>query len=104
MLAIFALQHHAQGHKGDLPKLVNIVENFFYVDNYLYSTPTANEAKDVVDGLRQLLAEGGFDLRQRACNVPSAIQHLPVEALSTNSERLLTKASADLQEPTLGLW
>ncbi|XP_073764218.1 uncharacterized protein [Danio rerio] len=101
--AIFALQHHAQGHKGDMPKLVNIVENSFYVDNCLYSTPTAKEAKDVVDGLRQLLAEGGFDLRQWACNVPSVIQHLPAEALSTNSERWLTKASTDLQEPTLGL-
>lgn len=102
--AIFALQHHAQGHKDDMAHLVDIVGHSFYVDNCLHSTPTADEAKATVDGLRQLLSDGGFEIRQWASNVPSVIQHLPTDAKSTNSERWLAQSSTDLQELTLGLW
>ncbi len=101
--AIYALQRSAQEHQNDQVSLVNIVENCFYVDNCLHSTSNSDEAKELVDGLRQLLSEGGFDIRQWACNIPSIIEHLPAEARSANSELWLTKASTDLQEPTLGL-
>ncbi len=101
--AIHALQYHVQGHKDDITDLVDIVEHAFYVDNCLHSVPTTSEAKVIVDGLRQLLSEGGFEIRQWACNVPSVIQHLPPEARSANSERWLAQSSTDLQELTLGL-
>ncbi|KAI7805208.1 hypothetical protein IRJ41_001894 [Triplophysa rosa] len=83
--AIYALQHHVQGHKGDMDNLVDIVEQSFYVDNCLHSVQTTSEAKEIVDGLRQFLSQGGFEIRQWACNLPSAIQHLPTDARSTNS-------------------
>ncbi|XP_052412579.1 uncharacterized protein LOC127957915 [Carassius gibelio] len=101
--AIHALQQHVQGHKDDMADLVDIVEHSFYVDNCLHSVPTTSEAKEKVDGLRQILSEGGFEIRQWACNVPSVTQHLPPEARSANSERWLTQSSMDLQELTLGL-
>ncbi len=56
-----------------------------------------------MDGLRQHLSEGGFEIRKWACNVPSVTQHLPPEARSTNSECWLAQSSTDLQELTLGL-
>ncbi len=61
--AIYALQRSAQEHQNDQVSLVNIVENSFYVDNCLHSTSNSDEAKELVDGLRQLLSEGGFDIR-----------------------------------------
>lgn len=84
--AIYALQHNAQGHQDDMADIVNIVEHSFYVDNCLHNTPTPNKAKVIVNGLRQLLADGGFEIRQWASNVPSVIQHLPTDAKSANSE------------------
>ncbi|XP_073789840.1 uncharacterized protein [Danio rerio] len=101
--AIHALQHHVQEHKEGKTELVDIVEHSFYVDNCLHSVPTASEAKVIVDGLRQLLSEGGFEIRQWACNVPSVTEHLPSDARSASSERWLAQSSTDLQEPTLGL-
>ncbi|GAA6094678.1 uncharacterized protein LOC110437994, partial [Tachysurus ichikawai] len=101
--AIYALQRHAQEYQDDYGNLAKLVENSFYVDNCLHSSSSSDEAKEVVNVLRKLLSEGGFDLRQWACNVPSVIEHLPAEAQSPNSELWLTKASTDLQELTLGL-
>ncbi|XP_013856342.1 uncharacterized protein LOC106512222, partial [Austrofundulus limnaeus] len=101
--AIYALQHHAQEHAADTPSLIEIVTRAFYVDNCLYSTPDPADAKVVVDGLRQLLAEGGFEIRQWASNLPSTIEHLPPGARSISSELWLSRNSTDLQEPTLGM-
>lgn len=85
--AIHALQYHVQEHKDSKAESVDIVEHSFYVDNYLHSIPTASDAKVIVSGLRQLLSEGGFDIRQWACNLPSVIEHLPSEPRSTGTER-----------------
>lgn len=75
----------------------------FYVDNFLHSTCTVEEAKDLVDDLRKLLSDGGFEIRQWASNLPSVIEDLPPEATSASSELWLSRSSSDLQEPTLGL-
>jgi len=101
--AIYALQRHVQDNCGDMSNLVEIVENSFYVDNCLHSTRTDAEAKALIDNLRQLLLEGGFDLRQWASNVSAVIKHLPPEAKSERCELLLSKGSNTLQEATLGL-
>lgn len=63
-----AIHDHVQEHKDDMADLVDIVEHSFYVDNCLHSLPKASEAKAIVDGLRQLLSKGGFEIRQWVCN------------------------------------
>ncbi|XP_073718572.1 uncharacterized protein [Misgurnus anguillicaudatus] len=101
--AIYALQHHAQEHKDTMTGLANIVEHSFYVDNCLHSTPDQGDAKGIIDGLRQSLMKGGFEIRQWACNVPAVLKHLPPEARSDSSERWLSQTSHDMQELALGL-
>ena len=53
--AIYALQFHAQEHQDTMAGLADIVENSFYVDNCLHSTPHQGEARAIIDGLRQSL-------------------------------------------------
>lgn len=101
--AVYALQRHVQDNYGDQSNLVEVVEHSFYVDNCLHSTPTTAEAKALVDNLRKLLLEGGFEIRQWASNVPAGIKHLPPEAKSESCELWLSKGSNNLQESTLGL-
>lgn len=101
--AIYALQRHARDNGQANPLLIDSVERSFYVDNCLQSTHTAEEARSLIDGLRELLSNGGFDLRQWTSNVPEVIKHLPPEACSTSRELLLSQLSPDLHEPTLGL-
>ncbi|XP_058508983.1 uncharacterized protein LOC131475122 [Solea solea] len=101
--AIYALQRHAQDTGESDSHLVDCVGQSFYVDNCLRSTHSKEEAKDLVDGLRQLLHTGGFEIRQWASNTPEVIEHLPSDVRSESSELWLSQSSLDLQEPTLGL-
>ena len=101
--ATFSLQLHARNssHSGGTVK--EAIEKSFYVDNCMLSLTSEEEARALVDQLRNLLAEGGFDLRQWASNVPSVIHHLPPEARSDSAERWIAQGQSDVQESALGL-
>ncbi len=100
--AIYALQRHILDHSNSDENVRVTVERNFYVDNCLKSLPSPEEAKQLVNKLRELLASGGFDLRQWAYNVPSVIKHLPAEARSDSTELWLSQDRTDIQESTLG--
>lgn len=85
-----------------LPMPSNVLKAF-YVDNCLQSFSTPAEAKQLIDSIRQLLAKGGFEIRQWASNYPEVIAHLPSEARSQGCDLWLTAHKADPQETTLGL-
>ncbi|XP_028301819.1 uncharacterized protein LOC114462917 [Gouania willdenowi] len=101
--AIFALQQHARNHQDTHPEVLQSVQQSFYVDNCLESFPTISTARQRVDQLRTLLAEGGFDLRQWASNQSTVITHLPTDARSSATEQWLSQSRTDPLEPTLGL-
>ncbi len=101
--AIYALQQVANDNGEIDPTLAESVTQSFYVDNCLQSTQSTEKARYLVDGLRQLLFTGGFNLRQWASNKPETIEHLPTEARSQSSELWLSQKSPDLLEGTLGL-
>ncbi|KAL7866046.1 hypothetical protein SRHO_G00112930 [Serrasalmus rhombeus] len=101
--ATFALQKHMADHTEPGDKLRTSVEQCFYVDNYLQSLQSAEEARLLVDTLRHLLAQGGFDLRQWASNCPRVISHLPTESRSESSELWFNQGTADPEERALGL-
>ncbi|KAI3371571.1 hypothetical protein L3Q82_024141 [Scortum barcoo] len=97
--AIFTLQQHACNHQDSHPE----VQQSFYVDNCLKSFPTISTAKQSVDQLRTILAEGGFNLRQWASNQSTVVAHLPTDARSSATEQWLSQSHTDPLEPTLGL-
>ncbi len=101
--ATFSLQMHARDHGGPEEGVRHSVEHCFYVDNCLQSVPTPDEAKELVDRLREVLASGGFEIRQWACNMPDILGHLPAEARSDSLERWLSQDEPGLLEPALGL-
>ncbi|XP_073770437.1 uncharacterized protein [Danio rerio] len=101
--ATYALHRHVRDCSDPEDGVKDSVERCFYVDNCLQSLPTAAEAKRLVDRLREVLSFGGFEIRQWACNVPSAISHLPKDARSDSMERWLSHDENGLSESTLGL-
>lgn len=101
--AIFALQQHARNHQDTHPEVLQSVQQSFYVDNCLESFPTISTAKQRVDQLRIMLAEGGFNLRQWASNQPTVVAHLPTKARSSATEQWLSQSRTDPLESTLGL-
>ncbi len=101
--ATFALQMHIRCQQVGNEDVLQSIERSFYVDNCLQSLPTAEEAKQLIDKMRPLLASGGLEIRQWATNVPSVVQHLPTKARSENIELWLQQTHSDPLEPALGL-
>jgi hypothetical protein len=101
--ATFALQKHVLDHSQPGDQVREVIEKSFYVDNCLYSLTTKDAAKELVDQLCSLLAEGGFELRQWASNCPSVIAHLPPELRSNSCELWLSQGQQVTPESTLGL-
>ncbi|KAK7879199.1 hypothetical protein WMY93_034023 [Mugilogobius chulae] len=101
--ATFALQSHVREHKDTHQDIYNSVHTAFYVDNCLQSLSDPQEAKALIDNMRELLLQGGFEIRQWASNVPEVVAHLPSTARSDSCELWLNFKSLDPQESTLGL-
>ncbi|TWW67283.1 hypothetical protein D4764_02G0003240 [Takifugu flavidus] len=62
--ATFAMQKHVKDYKRGSEEILQSLEQSFYVDNCLQSLPTVTSARWLVDKLRQVLQEGGFEIRQ----------------------------------------
>ncbi|KAL0151615.1 hypothetical protein M9458_051478 [Cirrhinus mrigala] len=101
--ATFALQKHVRDHQPGDDEVRQSIEQCFYVDNCLQSLPTEDEARQLVNKMRSVLASGGFEIRQWASNSPSVVEHLPANAKSGSIELWLQKNHSDPQEPALGL-
>ncbi|KAL0151370.1 hypothetical protein M9458_053364 [Cirrhinus mrigala] len=100
---IYALQRHIHQHPLTDEEIRFSVERCFYVDNCLQSLPTAEAAKSLIDHLRTVLSEAGFEIRQWASNDPAVLSHLPPEARVTSVELWLTQEKTNVPESTLGL-
>ncbi len=101
--AVFALQKHVLDHSQPGDDVRNSVLKSFYVDNCLQSFTSVEEAKCFVDRIRNLLADGGFELRQWSSNAPSTISHLSHDSISDSAELWISQGRTDIQESTLGL-
>lgn len=84
--AAYALQRHVQEHSEGNEDVVQSVLQAFYVDNCLQSLKSPEQARQLIDKMRALLASGGFDMRQWCSNMPEVVSHLPPEAKSAECE------------------
>ena len=69
----YALKRTATDNQANFPDAARSVHNNFYMDDYLESSPTANEASYKAKDLLQMLALGGFKLTKFVSNVPSIL-------------------------------
>lgn len=101
--ATYALQRHVKDNSSGYEDILHLVETAFYVDNCLTSVTNADEAKTIINRMRKLLSAGGFDIRQWASNIPTVVEHLPLEAKAASTELWLSQSRQDPEEPALGL-
>ena len=86
--ANYALQQTARDNRIQFLEAANSVENHFYMDDYLESSPTVNEATQKAQDLVDILEKGGFKLTKFVSNVPSLVNRVePKSQLPTDFDR-----------------
>ena len=84
--ANYALQQTARDNRIRFLEAANSVENLFYMDDCLESSPTVNEATKKAQDLVEMLAKGGLKLTKFVSNVPSLVNNVdPKSQLPTDS-------------------
>ncbi|XP_018378596.1 PREDICTED: uncharacterized protein LOC108771167 [Trachymyrmex cornetzi] len=80
-LTIRTLQQLAEDECHAFPEATKVLKTHLYVDNLLSGANTIDEARLIRDKLIDLLARGGFNIRQWASNEERIINDLPTRAL-----------------------
>ncbi|KAI2646146.1 Retrovirus-related Pol polyprotein [Labeo rohita] len=93
----------AMFHQVHLLSEDRLLLRFLWRDLHMDEAPQTLEAKSLIDCLRTVLSEAGFEIRQWASNDPAVLSHLPPEARATSVELWLTQEKTDVTESTLGL-
>ena len=101
--ANYALQQTARDNRNKFREAANSVGNHFYMDDYLESSPTVNEATKKAQDLVEMLEKGGFKLTKFVSNVPSLVNNVdPNSQLSTESTEKVLATDEDTSH-VLGL-
>ncbi|XP_075170238.1 uncharacterized protein LOC142242552 [Haematobia irritans] len=72
----FIRNKNAEIHCQEIPTILNAIKNQHYVDDYIDSTNTVNEAIDLALGVREVHKRGGFHMRNWASNSTEVLQAL----------------------------
>ncbi|XP_018378079.1 PREDICTED: uncharacterized protein LOC108770842 [Trachymyrmex cornetzi] len=83
-LAIRTIQKLADDEALAYPRAANILKSHLYVDDLLIGAETIEEARAVRDEIIELLARGGFVIRQWASNNECVINDLASNSLHAN--------------------
>ena len=88
---LYALQHAAEAH-GKHPEVIDIIKTSFYVDNFIDSFETENQAIVTIKRVTETLAAGGFRLNQWVSSSRIVLASIP------ESERVHSSLNLDLDE------
>ena len=79
MVCTYVLRHHAKINASAFgPEVVDAILNSFYVDDFLRSFPTKEEARAMYVNLTAALKKGGFDLVKWKANHPDILGSKPL--------------------------
>jgi len=97
-LAIRVIERLAEDKRQSYPRAADILKSHLYVDDLLTGAETILEARIIRDEIIELLARGGFIIRQWASNDERIINDLEAKALHANFT-----LNADRELKTLGV-
>ena len=83
--AIFVLQRTAQDF-APRQEIIDLVNKNFYMDDFVHSFQSTEEAHLCVSDLKSTLQKGGFNLTKFVTNEPNALEMLESEHIETETE------------------
>lgn len=102
-LAAFIKNKNAKEFQEEYPEAVNAIIKKHYVDDYLDSANSEEDAIKLIKEVIYIHKQGGFEIRNWNCTSKEVIESIPSHLLSDNSKNInLDKNS--LTERVLGVW
>ena len=77
--AVFVLNRCAEDNEIEFPKAVNAIKNHFYMDDYIQSLPSIEEAIETINQTKDSLHKGGFRLTKFVSNKHEALRFIEQE-------------------------
>ncbi|XP_054279172.1 uncharacterized protein LOC128997557 [Macrosteles quadrilineatus] len=82
--AIYITRKNSEKHGEEYPDAKLAVNQQFYMDDYLDSNQSVEEAKSLIEGVVNICKKGGFNLRNFISNSPELMSCLPKKSWSKN--------------------
>ncbi|XP_058122612.1 uncharacterized protein LOC131293502 [Anopheles ziemanni] len=96
--------HNAEQHKQTHPKALNAITRQHYVDDYLDSFMSIEEAIDTVNQVINVHAKGGFEIRNFKSNSKELLQTIPDDRKSSTSTVVTLEEKESNVEKVLGIY
>ena len=77
--AIFVVNRCAEDNANEFPKTVSAIKNHFYMDDYIHSLPSIDEAIETITHTKSSLHKGGFCLTKFVSNNDEALRFIEQE-------------------------
>ncbi|XP_075264692.1 uncharacterized protein LOC142356781 [Convolutriloba macropyga] len=77
--AIFVLQKCANDNRQEHPKIFDSITKQFYMDDFIQTFSTEEEASNTATKLKHVLKTGGFNLTKFLSNNPAVLEKIPEE-------------------------
>ncbi len=104
--ANFALRQTALDHRDEYrPEIVECIQKHFYVDDFLKSVATEDEAIQLIPDISELCEKGGFHLTKWVSNCHEVLDSVPVAERAKDLRTLDLECESLPTERALGvLW
>ena len=86
--AIYVLRRCAEDHQTQFPAVFHSILNNFYMDDFVQSFSSVDEAKQLTANLRLVLQKGGFHLTKFISNSTEILQSLPNDDVICNQTQV----------------
>lgn len=88
-IAQFVKNFNAMKHQGEYPDAADAIINQHYVDDFLGSSNTKEEAVRLIHDVIKVHAQGGFHITNFSSNSKDEISEIPEEMVAENSKLML---------------
>lgn len=102
--AIFVKNTNADEFKDSMPEAASAIINDSYVDDFLKSVETENEAVTMINQVSFINEQGGFNMHSWACNSSEVLTSIPIDQRDSNDVSLNIDKIELKQQKALGLF
>jgi transposase InsO family protein len=102
--AQYAKNLNADFHKEEFPAAAKAIKDRFYVDDYLDSTPTEDEAVQLINDVTLVQSKAGFEVCNWVANSPRVLKTIPPHLIAKELSDLELDESELPDGRVLGMW